>query len=381
MMLHHQHGAGQAQEQQQQVLQQLLLQQQQLLQQLMPLIPRADVGQKAKADVSTNAVGITAVTAGPQGLPQAALAAGLVQQQCNSTAASFTGSQGGSSLVASMQHAANAASTHLQGSNSSALGDVLQQQQHQASDGQTAAAALCRPGAMLVEELHQLQQTSVACVSNSGSTHTGIGSAEDGAGGGEGLREGLRPPFELVGAHPLAAEHPSSHGDNSSSIVQQLELNQGIQLGVPSAAADTAQGVQADTVLSSSSNGSGSGFRTCSSEGSGSGLQLQSGGGVPRQPQAQDGAAEMQLQHPGVSSWASNVQASTDIDANKAASSAEEEQLPETPTAALPRVHTPGKPAAETAAELSTPQLANSMAAIMTVSEAWRDESSSNQDK
>jgi hypothetical protein len=39
-------------------------------------------------------------------------------------------------------------------------------------------------------------------------------------------------------------------------------------------------------------------------------------------------------------------------------------------------VHTPGKPAAEVAADLSTPQLAHSAAAVMTVSEAWRDESS-----
>lgn len=99
------------------------------------------------------------------------------------------------------------------------------------------------------------------------------------------------------------------------------------------------------------------------------------------QPQAQDVAAGGQLQHPGVSGWASNLQTSTENDTSSAASSAEEQQLPDTPNAVLPRVHTPGKPAAEVAAELSTPQLANSTAAIMTVSEAWRDESSSNQDK
>jgi hypothetical protein len=58
------------------------------------------------------------------------------------------------------------------------------------------------------------------------------------------------------------------------------------------------------------------------------------------------------------------------------------EQLdPETPTAALPRVHTPGRAAAEVAAELTTPQLAHSAAAVMTVSEAWRDETSSTQSR
>jgi hypothetical protein len=48
---------------------------------------------------------------------------------------------------------------------------------------------------------------------------------------------------------------------------------------------------------------------------------------------------------------------------------------PETPTAALPRVHTPGKAAAEAAAQMTTPQLAHSAAAVMTVTEAWREES------
>lgn len=48
---------------------------------------------------------------------------------------------------------------------------------------------------------------------------------------------------------------------------------------------------------------------------------------------------------------------------------------PETPTAALPRVHTPGKAAAEVVAQMTTPQLAHSAAAVMTVTEAWREES------
>jgi hypothetical protein len=58
-----------------------------------------------------------------------------------------------------------------------------------------------------------------------------------------------------------------------------------------------------------------------------------------------------------------------------------EQPDPETPTAALPRVHTPGKAATEVAAQLTTPQLAHSTTAVMTVSEAWRDESSSTQSR
>jgi hypothetical protein len=65
--------------------------------------------------------------------------------------------------------------------------------------------------------------------------------------------------------------------------------------------------------------------------------------------------------------------------ANIAHCESQEPPDPVTPTAALPRVHTPGKAAAEVAAELTTPQLAHSTAAVMTVSEAWRDESSSAQ--
>ncbi|KAF8058331.1 CBSX3 [Scenedesmus sp. PABB004] len=50
-----------------------------------------------------------------------------------------------------------------------------------------------------------------------------------------------------------------------------------------------------------------------------------------------------------------------------------------TPAAALPRVRTPGKAAAEAAADLATPLLANSAAAVLHVSEAWRDESTRTQ--
>jgi hypothetical protein len=60
---------------------------------------------------------------------------------------------------------------------------------------------------------------------------------------------------------------------------------------------------------------------------------------------------------------------------NVTETSGEGSSEPATPTAALPRVHTPGKAAAEVAAQMTTPQLAHSAAAVMTVTEAWREES------
>jgi hypothetical protein len=51
----------------------------------------------------------------------------------------------------------------------------------------------------------------------------------------------------------------------------------------------------------------------------------------------------------------------------------------ETPPAALPRVRTPGKPAVTAAADITTPLLANSTAAVVQMTEAWRDESGSTQ--
>jgi hypothetical protein len=52
-----------------------------------------------------------------------------------------------------------------------------------------------------------------------------------------------------------------------------------------------------------------------------------------------------------------------------------------TPAAALPRVHTPGKAAAAVAAEMATPMIANSAAAVLQMSEAWREESSHAQNR
>eukprot|EP00775_Hariotina_reticulata_P013612 gene13612-13737_t len=51
----------------------------------------------------------------------------------------------------------------------------------------------------------------------------------------------------------------------------------------------------------------------------------------------------------------------------------------ETPAAALPRVRTPGQPAATAVADITTPLLANSTAAVLQMSEAWRDETGSTQ--
>jgi hypothetical protein len=59
----------------------------------------------------------------------------------------------------------------------------------------------------------------------------------------------------------------------------------------------------------------------------------------------------------------------------------QQEHEPGTPAASLPRVHTPGRPAAEVAADTSTPLLAHSTAAVLTVSQAWREEASSTQDR
>lgn len=55
----------------------------------------------------------------------------------------------------------------------------------------------------------------------------------------------------------------------------------------------------------------------------------------------------------------------------------EQSPCPQTPQAVLARVHTPGKSAAHIAAHTSTPLLAHSAAAVLNVSEAWRQESHS----
>jgi hypothetical protein len=177
-------------------------------------------------------------------------------------------------------------------------------------------------------------------------------------------------PRQFWSQGPSSAAHTSS----SSSLAQQLGLPQVVRFR---GGASMEEGAEAAATAYRSSIGSGDG-RAVSSGCSSSGADAPTADVAPTSqalPCPSPGSGD-----PHSSSTAGAAAAVWDGAAAVTAgndSSWYGQSEPRTPTAALPRVHTPGRPAAEVAAELSTPQLAHSAAAVMTVSEAWREETSS----
>jgi hypothetical protein len=191
--------------------------------------------------------------------------------------------------------------------------------------------------------------------------------------------------FPAVGTKPEAgvpdqqlpgrflSQGPSSTA-HTSSLAQQLGLPQVVRFR-----GGASMDGGADAAAAAHRRSSGGGSRTVSSDGSSTGADA---------ALADAASTSQQLPHPSAETGGpqrSSIAAAAAWDGGGGGvtagsrSSGCGQSEPGTPTADLPRVHTPGRPAAEVAAELSTPQLAHSAAAVMTVTEAWREETSDTQ--
>lgn len=167
---------------------------------------------------------------------------------------------------------------------------------------------------------------------------------------------GTKPDPCLPDQQPgrFLSQGPSRSAHANGNLAQQLGLPQVVRFRGGASMGDGAEGAVGAQHGESRGGGSSS-SRAVSSDGSSRGPDAAPGGAAPTS--CGRAAAEAAGSEP----------------------SGRGQSEPGTPTAALPRVHTPGKPAAAVAAELSTPQLAHSAAAVMTVSEAWREETSGTQ--
>lgn len=386
------------QPQQQQALQQLLLQQQQLIQQLLPLIPGLSQQQSAGGAAATCAHSAEGVSRPERGQPekiqqeqeqllqlakllQAASRAEEVQRGGHSassrqgySAVQLPGPAGSSDSARAGGMRAQAAGEHGSveadsssgggGSDHSSSGRVhagsgdhrnrRRRWQQSSSAGVAGRSAPAHTGQSQQQEGHPLEAAAEAAGASTGRGWTATGSKSLSAG----AAGSAAPCPRFLSQQHVRLDTGGSSTSSSSLLVHALGLPQVVRF----------RGLH-------STDGGAASSETAPQEGDRHTSSSASHGGAAQNPAASD-AADVQQAGTDAGMGSAVHQSAGDAGAAGGAGSADCSEEPETPTAALPRVHTPGKPAAEVAADLSTPQLAHSASAVMTVSEAWREEAS-----